>query len=141
MQKVNIYIASTIKGPREQKGKYCYVLELDREGKEPVTLTKTAEISGTENGTAVQILLEVLKRLTMNCYLHIYTDSGYISSALDSWLKKWWNAGWKNAKGEEISHMEEWREIAEILVGNEISVHLREEHSYRTWQQSELQKG
>lgn len=138
MQRVNIYMMTTVRGPKEKSGKYIYLMELDREGLEPATLSKKGEIQGTENGVMVKMMLDILKRLTKACNLHLYTDSAYLASALSTWLQNWWKAGWKNAKGETVSHMEEWKEIAEILVGNEITVHLKEEHSYRKWMEGEL---
>lgn len=140
MQKVNIYMISNIHGPKEKDGHYGYVMEMERENREPVTLNQFRTVKATQHGAEVKMLSEVLGRLTRECELHIYTESTYIASALNCWMKKWWEAGWKTAKGEEVSHMEEWKKIAEILVGYQITVHLREEHSYKNWLERELVK-
>lgn len=83
MQHVNIYTASGIRSPRAGNGKAGYILEMKTE-KEPVTLTKTAELlNATANQSELRILNMALARLTKKCSLAIHTESGYVAAGIE----------------------------------------------------------
>lgn len=140
MQTVNLYMLCSIKGPKIQTGKYGYVLECIRESKDPATLTKTAMISGNEKSCNVDILLETLKRLNKPCNLHIYTECNYIASALGNWINQWQQNEWKSKKGEEIAYKDQWQQIFEKLKEHKYQVYLQEDHEYKLWLKSEINK-
>lgn len=136
MQHVNLYTASGIRSPRAGNGKAGYILEMKTE-KEPVTLTKTAEIlNATANQSELRILIMALKRLTKKCSLTIYTESGYVAAGLEA-LPQWRENGWKTSRGTDVANKEEWLEAAELLNGHEISV-TTENHEYRAWLRNEV---
>ena len=136
MQHVNIYTASGIRSPRAGNGKAGYILEMKTE-KEPVTLTKTAEIlSATANQSELRILNMALARLTKKCSLTIYTESGYVAAGIEE-LSRWQENGWKTSRGTDVANKEEWLETAELLNGHALSV-TTENHEYRAWLRSEV---
>lgn len=99
MDKVNIYMYTTIKGPGAREGSYTYILEYIT-GKGPVTLTKQDSITATENRAHLLILIKALERLKHPCELEIHTDSEYIRSGAVKWLKDWERRGWVTKKGQ-----------------------------------------
>lgn len=136
MQHVNIYTASGIRSPRAGNGKAGYILEMKTE-KEPVTLTKTAEIlNATANQSELRILIMALARLTKKCSLTIYTESGYVAAGIEE-LSRWQENGWKTSRGTDVANKEEWLETAELLNGHAVSV-TTENHEYRAWLRSEV---
>ena len=136
MQHVNIYTASGIRSPRAGSGKAGYILEMKTE-KEPVTLTKTAEIlNATANQSELRILNMALARLTKKCSLTIYTESGYVAAGIEE-LSRWQKNGWKTSRGTDVANKEEWMETAELLNGHAFSV-TTENHEYRAWLRSEV---
>lgn len=136
MQHVNIYTASGIRSPRAGSGKAGYILEMKTE-KEPVTLTKTAEIlNATANQSELRVLIMALKRLTKKCSLTIYTESSYVAAGLES-LPQWQKNGWKTSRGTDVANKEEWLETGEILNGHTFSV-TTENHEYRAWLRNEV---
>lgn len=136
MQHVNIYTASGIRSPRAGNGKAGYILEMKTE-KEPVTLTKTAEIlNATANQSELRILNMALARLTKKCSLTIYTESGYVAAGIEE-LSRWQENGWKTSRGTDVANKEEWLETAELLNGHAFSV-TTENHEYRAWLRSEV---
>lgn len=136
MQHVNIYTASGIRSPRAGNGKAGYILEMKTE-KEPVTLTKTAEIlNATTNQSELRILNMALARLTKKCSLTIYTESRYVAAGIEE-LSRWQENGWKTSRGTDVANKEEWQETAELLNGHAFSV-TTENHEYRAWMRSEV---
>ncbi len=136
MQHVNIYTASGIRSPRAGNGKAGYILEMKTE-KEPVTLTKTAELlNATANQSELRILNMALARLTKKCSLTIYTESGYVAAGIEE-LSRWQENGWKTSRGTDVANKEEWQETAELLNGHAFSV-TTENHEYRAWLRSEV---
>ena len=143
MKTVNIYTASTIRGPRRKNGYIAYVLEYKVEMlEEPVTLTATKKLeNATENQAELTAIIEALGHMQMKCNLNIYTDNDQIPAALkNGWVTSWQQAGWKNAKGKPVANQAEWQKMTELLVGNEVEWHVREHHSYRKWLLAEIKR-
>ncbi|MBE5846212.1 MAG: hypothetical protein E7300_00870 [Lachnospiraceae bacterium] len=142
MDKVNIYLHTTIHGPRKQNGVGGYILECERYP-HPATLTNFVELENeSEGGAEVTLLAAALKRIKKPCALSIYTDSQYIATAiLAGWLDHWQQNGFKNAKGEQIPLTEKWQEIAERLNASELrEVYLKQQHSYRVYLDHEVKR-
>lgn len=86
MDKVNIYLYTTIKGPRAREGSYTYILEYMTE-KGPATLTEQGNLAATENRANLLVFIKALERIRRPCELEVYTDSEYIRSGTVKWLK------------------------------------------------------
>lgn len=139
MDKVNIYLYTTIKGPGAREGSYTYILEYIT-GKGPVTLTKQDNITATENRAHLLILIKALERLKHACELEIYTDSEYIRSGTLKWLKDWERRGWVTAKGRPVANKEEWQQASELLSRHLVTFRIGETHSYREWIVADTEK-
>ena len=140
MEQVNIYCMTTAKGARQQKARFGFVLELIREGREPVTLTKFGETEGTPNRVELECVLKALSRMTKPSRIHIYTESWYVSNGIQD-LDKWRADGWKNKKGQPIANIEQWQTLNRIrFEHDEFLVHIAEPNEYRNWLMSELHR-
>lgn len=141
MDMVNVYICTTVKGPRKRAGAYTYILEMET-AKGPATLSKTEYMKeATEHQAELQALIAALKRLTKPCALSIYTDSTYLASAIErDWITDWKEKNWVNAKGQPIANMAEWQEMAILLNEHHIQCLVGSRHSYYTWMQQEAKK-
>lgn len=135
MRTVNIYIATSIKRPVRQNGKYLFVLETFTAKGTKVTLTYGENLEDTtENQLALYALEKALSRINEPCYLEIYTDCAHVAAALQNgWLKEWEYAGWKNKKGQPIKDHEKWACVQYLLVPHVFLAHLKEEHEYKEW--------
>lgn len=139
MDKVNIYLYTTIKGPRTSEGSYTYVLEKIT-SKGPGTLTKQGSITATENRANLLILIKALKRMTRPCELDIYTNSEYIRSGALKWLKDWERRGWVTAKGRPVANKEEWQQAAELMARHLVTFRLGEQNTYTGWIASDTER-
>lgn len=135
---VNVYTYSQLKGPRKKPQGYGYVLECEREGKEPVTLSKIGIFEGNSQETSTLAVLEALRRLSKDADLVIYTESEYVFGALSQWMASWKQADFKNSKGEDIANKDMWLEISMILHDHPFVVRLKQDHSYREWLKREV---
>lgn len=139
MDKVNIYLYTTIKGPGAREGSYTYILEYITQ-KGPVTLTKQDSIAATENRAHLLIMIKALERLKHPCELEIYTDSEYIRSGALKWTKDWERRGWVTAKGRPVANKEEWQQASELLSRHLVAFCIGEMHSYREWIVADTEK-
>lgn len=140
MDKVNIYIYTTIKGPGTKSGTYTYLLEYITE-KGPATLTKQGTLEKmTENQAHLQILIEALERMTKRCQLTVYTESRYLQQGAETWIHDWRRSGWMTARKKPVANREEWEKVADLLGRHETSFQVGTEHSYKKWIQIETEK-
>ena len=142
MDRVNVYIQTTIKGPRRRDGVGGYILECERQ-QGNATLTNFVQIENeAENGAEVITLAAALSRMKKPCAFSIFTDSAYMENALKcEWWRSWADDEWKNKKGEPIAHVEEWQEIAKRLNESDLChVLLKENHEYRKYLDNELRR-
>lgn len=135
---INLYIETSIRGPRIQNGEYIYVLECFRANK-PVTRSGSGmQQDTTENQLTLQALLEALNRITKPASIRIFTRCGHVVHALQNhWPRQWQAAGWLNARGKPVKHAEKWEEILDSLDSHVYTV-TEEQHSYREWMLMEV---
>lgn len=98
MDKVNIYIYTTVRGPGTKSGSYTYLLEYITD-RGPATLTKQGELEQvTENQANLQVLIEALQRLKKQCEVTIWTESRYLQQGAEHWIHEWQQSGWMTAR-------------------------------------------
>lgn len=137
---VNIYIATSLKSLKRQNGIACVILENAENTSNTATIFGKI-IEKTKNGADVASLKNALIRVKDRAKLTIFTDSTYLASAFEqNWLEKWQQNGWKTAKGEEIENRADWEEISELLNGVIPTFKVKEQHEYKLWMQSEIEK-
>ena len=98
MDKVNIYIYTTVRGPGTKSGSYTYLLEYITD-RGPATLTKQGELEQvTENQANLQVLIEALQRLKKQCEVTIWTENRYLQQGAEHWIHEWQQSGWMTAR-------------------------------------------
>lgn len=141
IKKVNIYLMTTINTIKAADGKIAYILEYKGDNREPVTLTTVQEINQcTSNKANVEVLVQALERLTEPCLLDIYTDSGYLVSVLNGWLKQWESNNWVTAHNKPVANKELMQRLAILLNSHKYTIHSNIKHEYYDWLSCELKK-
>lgn len=135
---VNIYIQTDAKSPKRQSAHAIFTIST-MTSKGPADATWTEDLEGTANEVELLALIKAMEHLTADCDIELYTESQFIASGID-WLAGWRERDWKTAKGKDIAHKDEWMRLDELLSGREILVHCKEDHSFRKWQQFELER-
>lgn len=78
------------------------------------------EISGgepmtTNNRMELTAVIEALSKLSEPCAVTLYTDSKYVSDAINKgWLKSWQQKGWRKKDGE-VKNPELWQALLPLL--------------------------
>lgn len=140
MQEVGIYIYTTVKSPQKRCGAYAYVLEVAT-AKGPATCTGTELLEGaTPHQAELLALAAAIKRLYKKCALKIYMDSAYVAAGAEKWMDVWKKNGWNNARGQQVSNLEEWKELDCLLDVHEFQFVVGKEHPYYQWLRSESEK-
>lgn len=142
MKEVNLYIDTSIKGPKRRDGAFIYLLDYTTESRKQHQAKSICKIpNSTENMLTLEALVAALNRITMPCKLHIYLECRYVANAFrNGWLENWVNNDWKNAKGEPVADAERWRDIQYLLNKHEFYIHFQEHHEYHSWMKWELGK-
>ena len=136
---VNIYIHQTIKGPRKgQQGYGLYILEALNPRRVPFTKVMRMQLEGSENEASLKILKQALSHMNQRTQLSIYIDSEWLYTALTKWLPVWKETGFMTAKHEKVAFAETWQQVDEILSGQDFTVHLKEQHSYKSWMEHNI---
>lgn len=136
--RVNIYTYSSIRGMKKTKGKIWYILEAET-AKGNATLSDKVELTDVSGNQAeLQALLLAVRRMKKPSEVHIFTDSTYVAAGWQQgWIKKWQQNHWKTAKGEPVAYSEIWQELEQRLVSHHVEFHVKEQHSFREWLESE----
>lgn len=136
---VNLYIETTVHGPRQQGGRWMYLLEFVTRRGDPVTLWKVGDWEAEkENVLIMQALSAALDRLP--CVINAHTGSSQIRSTIENgWLEEWQERGWKTVKGQDIKHKDLWQKIAPKMAPHLVSMRAGG-HSYQLWMQEKLKK-
>lgn len=138
MKAVDLYIETSILGPRARAGSYGYLLRTKVREKD-VTLTNIVPIEkGTEYQSLQLALRDGLQRLRKPCALSIYADCQYICSVLEGRLQVWQENDWKNARNVPVKNAEIWKEILNLLNAHEFCVKYKEHYEYKEWLKHEV---
>lgn len=135
MKEVNLYIDTSIKGPKRRDGSYMYILDYTTEAKKQHQVNDICRIpNSTENMLTLEAITAALSRLKLPCTLHIYLECRHVANAFrNGWLENWKSNGWKNAKGETVADAERWQQVCELLDKHEYHIHMQERHEYKSW--------
>ena len=138
---VNLYLISTVKTPKPSDGIIGFVIEIPTSG-EPATKSQFYRVNTTKNQSQIMILNIALSHLKKTRFrFSIYADFEYLESAfLQGWIEEWEKNGWKNAKNEPVGNAAMWQEALILLNGNEIEWHTKEDHSYKSWMETQTKE-
>lgn len=139
MDNIDLYIHTSIKGVNPSTGKHIYVLEF-QSAKGPVTLTGGPKDidEATSYLAELRAINEALKRIKKPCSLNVHLQNRILASALQNkWFAAWKSSGYKNSKGEDVAHKEEWETFNELLKDNTIKTVVCDRHSYSSWMENE----
>ena len=141
MERVNLYIETSVHGPAQKGGRCAYVAEyIDRKGDPVVGMSGHIEKKETE--LALLALYYGLAQAPPFSEVTVYVAKtcAILRSAIDGgWLQRWKKNGWKKANGEDVQHQEVWKAVARRIETRQVNVRI-ERHPFRDWMQAELKR-
>lgn len=141
MQTVDIYIDTSIKGPKRRNGSYLYIIAFTTSAGTADTGIKVDMENTTENQATLYALEAALKRLNKPCKITFYLECPHVFGTLrERWFEYWKENGWRTKKGTQVSDVDKWQSIEYLLDKHEYNVRFHAAHSYREWMQRELRE-
>lgn len=139
MQVVDVYIDTSIKGPKRRHGTYLYIIATQT-SKGPADVWWMEPVPDTtENQLALRALEAALKRITKPCHVMIHLECPYVAGALENRLyTRWRDNGWITARNKPVCDVAIWQSIEYLLNAHDFEVRLKQPHTYREWMQRTL---
>lgn len=101
---------------------YSYQISfVDAKGKTHERSSQTL-VKASANQKELYAIIEALKALHTSCNIVIHTDSNYIVSAINTWLDRWQQNRFINAKGQNCKNKELWQEYLLLAQKHRIEV-------------------
>lgn len=141
MKEVNMYLQTSCKGIMAKKAYYISLLEyITQKGSATKHWIECVE-NETKHRTEIMGAIKALEALKEPCKLSIYSDSQFLTTALNQhWLDNWNQNDWNNAKGERVKNADLWIKFYKLLQIHEFGIMQSETHAYASWQKMELEK-
>ena len=139
MQEVNIYIATTAKGPARRKtAHYIYTIEW-ADGRIPKTGSGRMK-NCTENQLELNCLIRTIRQVEENSSVRVFTQCEHIINTMNNhWLYQWEKNNWKKAGDKPVKYAELWQQLSKLLYRYSLTF-TNEAHKYSMWQEFELKK-
>ena len=120
MDKVNIIVATTCKGPGKQEAVGMWLIERIKDG---IPETKDGFLereSITSKELTIQCLANAVYIISKANVefdtVEVYLEEPIVASAfMNKWIDKWMANDWKNSKGEPVAHSEDWKKLYELM--------------------------
>ena len=119
---VTIYTDGACSGNPGPGGYGAVLLFTDKNGK-----THRKELSGgeeqtTNNRMEIMGVIKGLETLKTPCAVTLYTDSKYVSDAIDKgWVIRWKNNNWMRNKKDRALNVDLWEQVLELLNVHDVS--------------------
>lgn len=144
MQKVDIFVGTSLRGPARGTGKVVYILKTTlKNGKEHESAPEAAEYgNATESSLVLHALRDAMCRLNYACEVVLHTECNYVSFAIGQhWPEGWQENAWRNSRGEEVKEAPLWRDILQELeeTGHSLAVEPGK-HEFTDWMQFTLKR-
>lgn len=137
---VDIYIHSTIKGPKQKDGVIAFVLEAELPDGRKATKSYFFQIEGFSKQRswlkAVAIALEKVKEGNEAV---ISGNSAYLADGFMN-LTKWKENGWKRSNGKEVKNADLWEQIFDLQKSRKARFLSNGDHIYSSWLPWEAEK-
>lgn len=111
-------------------GGWGYVVIL----KDGTTIEKSGSSAQTTNNRMeMMAAIEALEALSDHTKINLYTDSKYLQQGITSWIIKWRQNNWLNAKREPVKNQDLWQRLDELCLKHDVSWHWVKGHSDNTY--------
>lgn len=111
MKKVTIYTDGACRG-NPGKGGWGAVLMYGGKMKE----MSGGDKETTNNKMELTAAIEALKALKEPCEVELYSDSKYLTDAINQgWVYSWQKKGWKKSDGKPALNVDLWEQLLELM--------------------------
>ena len=112
MYKVDLWIWTDSRSPKEDLKGYAYSIEMKRLSGEIYRKTGEDNISGTWNKAVLTAIANALERFSLNAEVTIHTENRWVMNMMEHNLMVWEGADFYKNPKEKVANEAEWRRIA-----------------------------
>lgn len=117
MKKVEIYTDGACTGNPGKGGFGAVLIYNGNEKRISSGFRKT-----TNNRMELMAAIEALKLLKEECVVDLYSDSKYLTDAINkNWLSSWQKNGWKKADKKPVLNRDLWEQLTALLEKHSVS--------------------
>lgn len=139
MKRVDIYVETSIHGPKRRNGAIGYLAEYITENGLEASKGKIETVENmVEHDSILTAIVKALGTVKQGQEITVHTDSEWIVSAINKWLREWERNGWVTRKGEDVKHKELFEEVAKRKKTDLITVEHGIGAKYGSWLKTEV---
>lgn len=112
MYKVDLWVWTDSRSPKEDLKAYAYSIEMRRPSGEIYRKTGEDNISGTWNKAVLTAVANALERFSANAEVTIHTENRWVMNMMEHNLMVWEGADFYKNPKEKVANEAEWRRIA-----------------------------
>ncbi|MBQ7067022.1 MAG: hypothetical protein IJN92_09420 [Lachnospiraceae bacterium] len=136
---VDLYVETSIRGPRRQNGTFGYILVyITKSGEEATLCDFVNKKDVTPHEIELEAIIKALGRLNKKCDVSVIAGNPYVAD-MTSNLQKWKGNGWITAKGEDIKNKELWQQLEELLEKHQVTFG-GDDTGYQKWLINEVKR-
>lgn len=139
--KVNIYIETTVRGPRREAAAGMWLAEYIKKDHIPETRSGIlCREDATQNALTLELMNAAFLILTKPCLVRVNTECAHVLNVMrNGFLPIWEKNGWINAKGAPVKNREAWSRAYSLMSAHAVTV---EDgwHGYREVMRREIRK-
>ena len=124
MFQVNIYIETSVRGPRRGAAAGMWLAEYGK--RDGTTETRSGVLyreDTTQNALTLELLNSALLILTKPCSVRVNTECTHVLNVMrNGLLPTWEKNGWINAKGEPVKNREAWERAVSLMSAHAVTV-------------------
>ena len=137
---VDIYVHSTIKGPRQKDGVIAFVLEAELTDGRKATKPYFFLIEGfSKQRSWLKATVVALEKVKEGNGAVIRGNSAYLANGFEN-LQKWKDNNWKRPNGEEVKNADLWEQIFNLQKSRKARFLSDGDHQYSSWLPWEAEK-
>lgn len=136
---VDMYIETSIRGPRRQTGIFGYVLVYRTKNGEEATLSDfEVEKDITPHEIEMVAMIRAMERLNRECEITVIAGNTYIEN-MEKNIRKWKENGWVTARGEEVKNKHLWQMLDELFKKHKVTFG-GTDAGYQKWLTGEIRR-
>ena len=124
MFQVNVYIETSVRGPRRGAAAGMWLAEYGK--RDGTTETRSGVLyreDTTQNALTLELLNSALLILTKPCSVRVNTECAHVLNVMrNGLLPTWEKNGWINAKGEPVKNREAWERAVSLMSAHAVTV-------------------
>jgi ribonuclease HI len=111
--RIDMWVSGT--ADKEGNGGFCVLMQSMIRNREYSKTLGGYALQTTVTRMTLQAIRNGLRQVKKPSILHMYTTCAQVSSGINKYMYTWQKNDWCTSKGEEVKHVDLWKEIYDLL--------------------------